>query len=164
MKKLIAILTALLLVAAMAGCGTSERAQEKAAEEALEEAIGGDVNVDIDGDKYIYEDEEGNKIEIGGNEWSSSDVAKLIPKFDKGTVVSVVDMEDGCIIDIDDVEKSDFEDYLQKVKNAGFTHDSYVVTDENGTMYMASAENGDSVILGYSVNESHLQISISDAE
>lgn len=164
MKKLFVILTALFLIAALAGCGTAEKAQEKAAEKALEDALGGDVNVDIDGDKYVYEDKDGNKIEVGGSEWPTGDAAKLIPTFDKGTIVSVVEMEDSCIIDIDEVGKSDFETYFQKIKDAGFTQDPYEVKDENGIMYMANTENGNAIILGYTVEEKHMQISITAAQ
>lgn len=160
MKKLFVILTALFLIAALAGCGTSE----KAAEKALEDALGGDVNVDIDGDKYVYEDKDGNKIEVGGSEWPTGGTAKLIPKFDKGTIVSVVEMEDSCIIDIDEVGKSDFETYFQKIKGAGFTQDPYEVKDESGIMYMANTVNGNAIVLGYTVEEEHMQISISAAQ
>lgn len=164
MKKVWVILTSLLLVLALAGCGASEKAQEKAAEKALEDALGDDVNVDIDGDKYVYEDKDGNKIEVGGSEWPTGETAKLIPKFDTGTIVSVVEMENSCIIDIDEVEKSDFETYFQKIKDAGFAQDPYEVKDESGIMYMANTENGNAIVLGYTVEEKHMQISITAAQ
>lgn len=164
MKKFLAIALTLVLILSLTACGASEKAQEKAAEKAIENAIGGDVKVDIDGDKYTYEDKDGNKIEIGSTEWPTGETAKLIPKLDKGTVVSVVEMEGACIIDIDEVKKSDFETYFQKVKDAGFTQDPYEVTEESGTMYMASSENGSSVVLGYTIEEEHMQISISAAQ
>lgn len=158
MKKIMLILTALLVVTALAGCGASEKVQEKAAEKAIEDAIGGKANVDIDGDKYTFEDNDGNKIEVGSNEWPTGEAADVIPKLDKGTITSVVNTAGNCVIDIDEVEKSDFDEYLQAIKDAGFTKNAAELKDANGLMYQATTDNGKTMLVSYSFESKHLQI------
>lgn len=161
MKQFAYTVTAFLLAAVLAGCGASEKMQQEAAEKALENALGGEVAVDIEGEKYTYEDKEGNKFEVGGTEWPSGDAADIIPAFSKGTIVTVVNMTGNCMIDLDNVEKKEFEAYVQTVKDAGFTQTPVEMTDETTTLYQAAASGGKSILLSYTAQEKHLQISAS---
>ncbi|MDD3243851.1 MAG: hypothetical protein PHD32_09040 [Eubacteriales bacterium] len=159
MKKICLLMVALLLAGVLGGCGLAQKAQEKAAEKILEGASGGSVKVDIDGEKYTYQDEDGNTVEIGSTQWPTGAAADAIPKLDKGIISSVVNMEATCIIDIDEVEKADFDAYLQAVKNAGFTENAVEMTTEgSGFLYQATSGNK-SIVMGYSQQEKHLQIS-----
>ena len=47
--------------------------------------------------------------------------ANLLPEFKKGTIVSVANADSGCMVLLEDVEEKDAEDYIEKVKNKGFT-------------------------------------------
>lgn len=164
MKKLSIILAALLLTA-LVGCGASEKAQEqiqeKAAEKAIEDALGGDVKVDIDGDKYTYEDKDGNKMEFGSTEWPSDEAAGFIPKFNKGAITGCTIMGNMFLIDLEKVEQEDYDSYLQTVKDAGFTENSFGLegTETEGYyQYQALNADGASMMLSYEAAEKKLQI------
>lgn len=161
MKKLAVILSALLLVAALAGCGASEKAQEKATEKAIEGALGGDVKVDIDGEKYTYEDKDGNKMEVGGTEWPTDEAAAFIPKFDKQPVTACTVMGNIYLIDIEKVEQKDYESYLQTVKDAGFTESAFSLDDTGEAgyyQYQAGDDEGNGITLSYETEPKKLQI------
>ena len=158
MKKIFVTLAALLLATALAGCGVSERAQEKAAEKALEDAIGGDVKVDIEGDKYTYEDKDGNKMEVGGTEWPADEAAAFIPKFEKGAVAACTIMGNIYLIDVEEIEQKDYESYLQTVKDAGFAEAVFTLEEGGYYQYQASDEKGNGIMLSYESAEKKLQI------
>lgn len=162
MKKLSIILAALMLLTALAGCGAAEKvqekAQEKAAEKAIEDALGGDVTVDIDGEKYTYEDKDGNKMEIGGTQWPTDEAADFIPKFDKGTITGSTIMGNVYLIDVEKVEQADYDSYLQTVKDAGFTENSFSLEEAEYDQYQALHTDGTSMMLSYEAAEKKLQI------
>lgn len=161
MKKSAFILLAMTLMLMPAGCGASEKAQEKAAEKALEEMMGGDVQVDIEGDQYTYEDKDGNKMAFGGTEWPTDEAAAFIPKFDQGTVAACTVMANIYLIEVEDVEQADYDSYLQAVKDAGFTKSAFSLdeTDTEGYyQYQAGDANGNSMILSYEAEAKTLQI------
>ena len=159
MKKAGIILSVLLILAlALTGCGVSEKAQEAAAEKAIENATGGDVKVDIDGEKYTYEDKDGNKIEMGGTEWPTDEAAKFIPKLDKGTVTACTIMGGMYLIDIEKIEQKDYDSYLQAVKDAGFTETALTTDAEGYSQYQASDAKGNGIMLSYESEVTRLQI------
>lgn len=161
MKKTVLILLAMALIIVLAGCGASEKAQEKAAEKAIENALGGDVQVNIDGDKYTYEDKNGNKMELGGTEWPTDDAASFIPKFDKGAIIACTIMGNIYLIDLEKVEQADYDSYLQTVKDAGFTENVFALdgADTEGYyQYQALHTNGNGITLSYEAAEKKLQI------
>lgn len=161
MKRLSLILVALLLAAAESGCGAQEKAQEKAAEKAIEGALGGDVSVDIDGEKYTYEDKDGNKMEFGSTEWPADKAASFIPKYDKQPVASSMVMGNVYLIDIENVDKKDYEGYLQAVKDAGFTDSTFSleeVGDDGYYQYQSADDKGNSIVLSYDSAGKRLQI------
>lgn len=164
MKKLSVFLSALLLVAALVGCGASEKAQEKAAENAIEDALGDDVQVDIDGDKYTYEDKDGNKMEVGGTEWPSDAAAEFIPKFEKQPVTACTIMGNVYLIDIENVAQKDYENYLQAVKDAGFTESVFSFGETGYDQYQAGDGKGNGITLSYEVEAKKLQIMGTAAE
>jgi len=48
------------------------------------------VDADIDGDKVVIKGEDGQELTIGEGEWPSFDLAKSIPEFKGGKIVSVM--------------------------------------------------------------------------
>lgn len=168
MKKLTIILVALLLLMSLAGCGASDKASDKAAEKTaekvIEDALGDDVQVDIEGDKYTYKDKDGNKLEVGGTEWPSDKAASFIPKFDKGTITASSIVDNVYLIDVEKVEKVDYDRYLQTVKDAGFTESSFSFEEADYYQYQALHTDGTSIILTYEAAEKRLQITGTAAE
>lgn len=157
MKRIPIILFALLFMT-LTGCGTSEKAQEKAAERAIEKAIGSDVKVDIDGEKYKYEDKDGNKIEIGGTEWPSDKAAEFIPKFNKGTITGCTVMSNIYIIDIEKIEKEDYDSYLKAIENKGFTDTPITTNSENYYQYQAGDADKNYMMIVYEAENKKMQI------
>ncbi|HCF49953.1 MAG TPA: hypothetical protein DER60_06705 [Syntrophomonas sp.] len=144
MKKIIVGLLAFMLILSLAGCGAKEKMEEKAgealAEKIIKEAGGGDV--DIDGDKVVIKGEDGEQVTFGQTEWPTSDLAKSIPKFKGGKVVTVMEMNDSLIIALEEASKEDFTDYLGEIKQT-FTEQSYDMKSEGNVTY--GAENGEGI-------------------
>lgn len=161
MKKLSVILAALLIIAALAACKAQQKVQEKVAEKAIENALGDGAKVNIDGDKYTYEDKDGNKMEFGSTEWPTDEAAAFIPKFDKGTVAACTIIANTYLIDVENVEPSDYESYLQTVKNAGFTENAFTL-EESGPdgyhQYQGGDVQGNSTMVCYEIATKKLQI------
>lgn len=159
MKKLLIGLLVLLLVFSLAGCGAKEKAAEKAAEKILE---GAGVDADIDGDKIVIKGEDGQKVTIGGDKWPSSDLAKSIPEFKSGKIVSVLEAEDSLFIMIEEISDEDFTVYLDEVKKV-FTKETYEMNTGTGMMYSAGNDEGISVMLTYE-KDAGFSIAASKAE
>lgn len=144
MKKIIVGLLAFMLILSFAGCGAKEKMEEKAgealAEKIIKEAGGGDV--DIDGDKVVIKGEDGEQATFGQTEWPTSDLAKSIPKFKGGKVVTVMEMNDSLLIALEEASKEDFADYLDEIKQT-FTEQSYDMKSEGNVTY--GAENGEGI-------------------
>lgn len=158
MKKVSILVAALFLITALAGCGALEKAEEKASEKVLEEAMGGDVKVDIDGDKYTYEDNEGNRTEFGGTEWPTDEAAAFIPKFNKGTITASSLVSNVYLVEFEEVKQADYDSYLQEIKDAGFTEQALMMDAEGYYQYQAGDSNGNYITLSYEAEKKGLQI------
>ena len=159
MKKTLAVLLVLLLVSSLGGCGFRERLAEKAGEEMVEDILDNytSANVEIDGDHVTIEDEEGNSYSYGGSEWPTSDLAKAIPEFTSGTILTVMDGSDGVYVYLEEVEQAAFETYLDTIKG-DFTGDTYEATID-GT-YSYGGTNGDGVSVSLVFAEGTLSITV----
>lgn len=155
MKKLSIGLLALLLVLSLAGCG----AKEKAAEKILQ---GAGVDADINGDKVVIKGEDGQELTIGAGEWPTSDLAKSIPKFKGGKIVSVMEANDSLFIMIEEISDQDFTAYMEEVKET-FTEEAFKMDTGTGMMYSAANSEGLSVMLTYE-KDAGFSIAVSKAE
>lgn len=137
MKKIIIGLLVFVLVLSIAGCGAKKKLEEKAGE-ALAEKIFKDagVDVDIDGDKVVIKGEDGQEMSIGAGEWPTSDLAKNIPEFKGGEIVSVMEADDSLFIMIEEITDGEFTAYLEEIKEA-FTESTYEMSTGTGMMYAA---------------------------
>lgn len=163
MKKLTILILALTLMFSLAGCkSSSEVAGEKLAEKAAEEMLGG--NVDIDGDKVTITDENGKKATLGGTEWPSGSLGNEIPEFKKGVITFVAESDIDCAIQMEEVTKKDFEDYLSIVKEAGFTENKIVSSYDGGIYYTANNSKGIKIHLAGDYEASELMITITQGE
>ncbi len=154
MKKILVGLLAFVLILALAGCGAgekiSEKAGEKLAEKVISEVGGGDV--DIDGDKLTIKGEDGEAVVFGETEWPTSDLAKSIPEFKGGKIVTVMDLNDALHISLEEASKADFADYLEEIKQT-FTEESYDMQSQEIITYGAKNEEGIEVSLSYDTQE-----------
>ena len=159
MKKFLIGLLVLLMALSMAGCGTKEKAAEKAAEKILKDA---GVEADIDGDKGIVKGEDGQELTIGAGEWPTSDLAKSIPEFKGGKIVSVMEANDSLFIMIEEISEEDFTAYLEKTKEV-FPEESFKMDTETGMMYAAANSEGLGVTLTYE-KDAGFSIAVAQAE
>lgn len=155
MKKFLIGLLVLLMALSMAGCG----AKEKAAEKILKDA---GVEADIDGDKVIVKGEDGQELTIGAGEWPTSDLAKSIPEFKGGKIVSVMEANDSLFIMIEEISKEDFTAYLEETKEV-FPEESFKMDTETGMMYAAANSEGLGVTLTYE-KDAGFSIAVAQAE
>lgn len=159
MKKIFIGLLVILLTLFMAGCGAKEKASEKAAEKILEAA---GVEADIDGDKVVVKGEDGQELTIGEGEWPTSDLAKSIPKFKGGKIVSVMEANDSLFIMIEEISDEVFTAYLEEIKET-FTGETYEMNTGTGMMYSAGNSEGIRVMLTYE-KDAGVSITVSQAE
>ena len=169
MKKIIVLVITLTLFMTFTACGVKQKVEEKAQEKAVESVIknvtGGDADVDIEGDKYSVNYGDGNKVEVGANEWPTGESVENLPKLDKGKIESSVTLGKSCVISIVDLDEKDFEEYFQKVKDAGFTEDAFdICSDEKLVQYQAGSKDGKFITISYEVETKALTIMVSSEE
>lgn len=164
MKKIIIWILIVLLAASLAGCGAKKKrggkVGEALAEKIIEEAGGSDV--DIDGDTVKIKGENGEEMIFGETEWPISNLAKNIPEFKVGKVVTVMEMNNSLLITLEGASKDDFLDYLDEIKKT-FTEEVYDMKLEDGVTYGAENGKGIGVMLMYVADES-LSITVTQLE
>ncbi len=167
-KKTIAILLVVIMIAAVGGCGVrdqvSEKITEKVTEGVINKAIDGEGSVDIDGGKVSIKGEDGEEFSFGDTEWPEDGVAKLIPKFTKGKITSVMNSNEVCGIIIEEVEKSDFDQYLEEVKDQGFTTDPIEFTSDTTASYVAQKDEKTRISLQYDLENKIMSIGVEVSE
>lgn len=159
MKKFLIGLLAFVLILSLAGCVAKENAAENAAEKILKSA---GVDADIAGDKVIIKGEDGQALTIGEGAWPSSDLAKSIPEFKGGKIVSVMEANDSLFIMIEDISDEDFTAYLGETKKT-FAEESYEMSTGTGMMYSAGNGKGLGVMLTYE-KDAGISIAVSQVE
>lgn len=159
MKKVAIWILLVLLVLSLVGCGVKEKIGEKAgealAEKILEES--GAENVDIDGETITITGEDGEEMIFGQTEWPSSDLAKSIPEFKDGKVVTVMEMSNSIYIGLEEVDAKDAAKYFEKLKK-DFTEDTYEMNSADGAQYIGS--NGEVGITVVYSNDESLSIAV----
>ncbi len=159
MKKILIGLLAFMLAFSFAGCGAKERAAEELAEKILQ---GAGVDADIGGEKVVIKGGDGQELTIGSSEWPSSDLAKSIPEFKGGKVVSMMEAEDSLFLMIEEISDQDFTAYLKKIKET-FTKETYEMNTDTGMMYSGGNGEGTVVMLTYE-KDAGFSITVSQAE
>ena len=159
MKKIIVGLLVALLAVSLIGCGAQEKAGEAAAEKILKDS---EVEADIDGEKVTIKGEDGQELRIGAGEWPSSDLAKTIPEFKGGKIVSVMEAEDSIFIMIEEMSEGDFKSYLNEIKKT-FTEERYEMNTDTGMLYTARNSTGIGVMLSYE-KDAGASITVTKAE
>jgi hypothetical protein len=159
MKRLIILGLTILLACSLTACKSpSEAIGEKIGEKILEEALGSDV--DVDGDKVTIKGEDGTSLELGSTEWPNDKLGKELPKMTKGKVTYVANSEELCMIMLEEVKKSAFEDYLDTVKKDGFTQNEFNYSDATLTSYTANNGKGLNIQLTYDSETEEVSITV----
>lgn len=167
-KRIVVILISTLMMLSLASCGISDKVNEKVTEEVTEgvlnKVIGEGADIDIDGEKMTLKGEDGEELSFGGTEWPDSGAAALIPEFKEGTLVSSFNTETSCIIALEDVEKQDFERYLEEVKNLGYTNETVDFTMESTQSYTASSDDSSKISVTYDSESTGMSITFEPAQ
>jgi hypothetical protein len=176
--KLLIIFAATLFL--LSGCNLEKKIEEGITEGILENATDDeDVEVEIDGDEitysteegevtldeeggYTFEGEDGEVMTVSGdNEWPEGLAAEKLPKFDKGVITTTMNLNDSCMLIIEEVEKKDYEEYVEKVKDEGFTEGVYESKSDELSAYGAYLDDNKTCIaVDYYTEESSMSISL----
>lgn len=159
MKKIIIMSMALILVFALTGCKSPSQAiSEKATEKIVEGAVGG--NVDVDGNKVTVKGEDGSTVTVGDTKWPKDQLGKEIPEMKDGSITYVANSDTLCMVMVEKVRKSEYEGYLAKVKNAGFTQNEASFSDETTKSTGASNGQGVNFQLTYNSKTEEMNITV----
>jgi len=163
-KKNIAVLLAVLMMFALGGCGVqdkvSEKVSEKVTEGVINSATDGKAKVDIDGDKVSIKGEDGEEFSFGDTKWPNNGVAKTIPEFKKGKVVSVMNSDTACLISIEQAKEKDAQQYLEEIKSQGFTNESTEFSSGTTWSYSADKDENATISLLYDSESQGLSITL----
>lgn len=162
-KKFIVMLLSILMVLSLTSCGVrqslNEKIVEKVAEGVVDKATGGAADIDFDKDKITIKGKDGEEFSIGDTKWPKTGAAKLIPELKKGKIVSAINSDTACLIMIEQVEEKDFKQYVEELKDRGFTNDVVEHMSELGQSYNASLDENSSVGVLYEPESQGLSIS-----
>jgi len=155
MKKILIYFFIVALVISSTGCKAKEKLAKKVGESIVEKIVEstGDGEVDIEKDKIVVTDGEGNVSVFGETEWPTSDLAKKIPKCKGGKVTTVMETTDTILIGLIEVSKEDFAEYLTEVKDT-FAENPFDMTAEGNVTYGAENSDGMSILLMYTAEDS----------
>lgn len=141
-RRISLIVACLIIAAAFAGCNVKEKASNAVQDKILEEAIGDNVDIDSNKGEVRVSGEDGEELVFGGGEWPADKAAALIPVFKSGEVQSVMNSDDYCMVIVEKSNEKDWQDYIEKLKNAGFTDDVMEFSDDSTKMYQAKSDKG----------------------
>jgi hypothetical protein len=167
-KKIVALLLVVFMIAVVGGCGVrdkvTEEITEKVTEGVINKALDGEGSVDIEGGKVTIKGEDGGEYSFGDTEWPKDGAAQLLPKFDKGKISSVLNSDTVCVIMVEEVEKSDFEAYVDEVKGLGFTNEAFEFTSDTTGTYMAKKDEKTTASVQYDLENKFLTIGLEISE
>lgn len=159
MKKVAVGVLLILMILCIVGCGAKDKIAEEAGEALTEKILeeSGAEDVDIDGDTITITGEDGEEMVFGQTEWPSSDLAKNIPEFKDGKIISVMETSDSVYIGLEDVNSKDASAYFEKLKKE-FTEDTYEMNSSDSAQFMGS--NGEVSVTAIYAQDSTLSIAV----
>jgi hypothetical protein len=132
---LLVVVCLLVSVLPLGGCGIKKKAERAVTEKIVEKALGD--NVDIKGDTVTVTGENGAVVTFGGGQWPETELAKKVPKFTKGNIVTSASEEDSMTVFMGDVKAEDFEAYLAEIKKT-YTQDAFESKNDGVIVYGGS--------------------------
>lgn len=161
-RKIILILITILMMFSLTSCGVreslNEKIVEKVSETVVEKATDGALNMDIKDGEISFKDEDGEEVTFGATKWPEDKAGSLIPKFEKGKIVSVINSEAGSMIALEEVEEKDFKAYIEEVMELGFTNNIVEFTSDAGQIFSANKNEEEIISLLYDLESRGLHI------
>lgn len=137
-KRIIACLLAgVMVVGTITGCG--EKKDESASEVKTEEQQEETVKETDDSNSSLTED----LSDYSDIEWPDTEITSAIPKPKSSIGKIVFESDEGLMITLANVSDDDYNDYVDKCKQLGYTVDH--VTMES--MYSAKKEDGHTIMI-----------------
>lgn len=143
MKKVIVVLAIVLIIGVFAS-GCRKSIGDRIAENIVEDLTGGEVDISGDGEAITIETEEGS-FSVGDTmAWPDGLMGNLAEL--NATILSVVDSgENGCTVIFCNMAEADAQQYVQSLKDLGYTVDAMDLSDEESICHMGNNQNGDMV-------------------
>lgn len=167
-KKIISLLLIVFMIAAVGGCGVkdkvTEEITEKVTEGVINNALDGQGKVDIEGGTISIKGEDGGELTIGETKWPETGAAQLIPKFNKGKISSAINSNEICVLSIEEVEKADFDEYVEEVKAQGFTVEPLEYTSQIAASYLANKDENTKIAVQYLFENKMMTINMEISE
>lgn len=164
LKRMIAILLGVAMLFSLGACGAKKKLNEKVAEKItegiVEKATGGEAQLDIGEGKLTIKGEGGEEYSFGETEWPRGRAADLIPEFKKGKIISVMNSDETCVIMLEEVEEKDFKQYVEELKDAGFTNDVAEISSGEDMGFYATSNEETAVAVSYTAGDQMLNISV----
>lgn len=137
-KRMIAcLLSGVMVVGTITGCG--EKKGESASEVKTEEQQEETVKETDDSNSSLTED----LSDYSDIEWPDTEIASAIPKPKSSIGKIIFESDDGLMITLANISYDDYNDYVEKCKQLGYTVDH--VTMES--MYSAKNEDGHTIMV-----------------
>ena len=174
--RIFIIFTAALLL--LAGCNLKKKIGESITEGIVDKALGdkGDVDFDngeikikgedgeemtINEEGIVIEGENGAVMQSGGEyDWPEGMAADYIPKYKGAKITYILNTEDTCMLCMVETESEDFEDYIKKIKDNGFTENKYEASGEDMQSYTASTKDGITIMVSFLSSDNSLNITL----
>ncbi len=167
LKKLLALLIAVLMTAALSGCFIREQINKKIGEavtEGIVNQFASGADIDIDGEEIVIKGEDGEEVTFGSTQWPQGEAVDLLPAFSQGTISSVMNSDKYCMIVVNDVSESDYNSYVQAIQDAGFSENPFTMDSEDGLYFGASYNENTSAAVTFSGDSGEITIMVSIAE
>lgn len=137
-KRMIAcLLSGVMVVGTITGCG--EKKGEPTAEVKTEEHQEETAKETVNSNSSLTED----LSDYSDIEWPDTEIASAIPKPKSSIGKIIFESDDGLMITLANISDDDYNDYVEKCKQLGYTVDH--VTMES--MYSAKNEDGHAVMV-----------------
>lgn len=164
MKKLTLVLLCIVMALSLSACGMKEKIGEKIGEKvvegALEKATGEKLDIDLDEDSATIKGADGEELSFGNKKWPKGGAVDVIPAFNGGTIISAAKSDTTCLIMLEEVEESEFEDYVEELKAKGFVNNVTEHSGELGLGYHANSDEKTKVSVMYYPDQKSMHIGV----
>ena len=164
LKNIIVILLGVVMLFSLGACGAKQKLNEKVAEKITEgiinKATGGDAQLDIDEGKLTIKGGDGEEYSIGESEWPKGRAADFIPEFKKGKIISVMNSDEASVVMLEEVEKRDYQQYIEELKDAGFKNDVAEVSSGEDMGFYAISDDEAAVAVSYTSSDQMMNITV----
>lgn len=97
------------------------------------------VNLNIGEGTLTIDDGDDTSFSFGMGEWPDNELGRLIPRFDKGNIISLISSDDTVMITFEGVNVDDYKSYEAALKKDGYDKNVSTMMTEDIVSYSASS-------------------------